>query len=189
MDNNRVTAAPSVSDPPARTDARRAFRRRTLRRFVLRLPELSLLVVLAALVVVGGVQLAARGDGVAQQATGVANHVYTVDQVRDGLQQDPSAWLGRAILVRGVLQGDLTFCGQINPCPPETLGLMDDGNAVLAPDQYVPVVRDGAMNAGDLRYNVPATYRLQLRAAPDACALNPDILCYQGTILGAVGSQ
>jgi hypothetical protein len=34
-----------------------------------------------------------------------------------------------------------------------------------------------------------AALRLQLRAAPDAYTLNPDILCYQGTILGAIVSQ
>jgi hypothetical protein len=36
-----------------------------------------------------------------------------------------------------------------------------------------------------LRFNVPATFRVALHASSTVCSLNPDILCYTGTILSA----
>lgn len=191
MDEARVSTAPPAESSQTRVASRGPARRGASlrRRLILRLPELALLVVLAALALGGGLQLATGGGHATGSAATVSNQVYTVDQVRAGLTQDPSAWVGHTILVRGVLQGPLTFCGQANPCPPETLGLMDDGNAILAPDQYLPVVAQASLDIQRPRYNVPATYRVLVRATPAACALNPSILCYQGTILGGAQAQ
>ncbi len=111
--------------------------------------------------------------------------IYTVDQVRAGLLQDPSSWVGRMIRVRGVLQGPFVFCGNVNPCPPKTLGLVDDGNGIIGSDQYLPVMPGNTLSIASLQYNVPFTYGLQLHADPTACALNPSILCYQGTLTDA----
>jgi hypothetical protein len=154
------------------------------------LPELALLLVLAALMLGGSMQLAAGDGGSALGPASIASdQVYTVDQVRAGLLQDPTAWVGHTIHVRGVLQGPLVFCGEANPCPPATLGLVADGNGILGPDQYIPVVQQAAADAQRLRFNVPATYRIELRATPESCALNPSILCYAGTILDASPSR
>jgi hypothetical protein len=169
--------------PPGRDLRTRAgaFRRRLRRRLILHLPEFAWILVAAALALGAGLQLAgnATSDRDASQA---ADRIYTVDQVRTGLLQDPSSWTERPIQVSGILQGPFVFCGRTNPCPPPTLGLVDDGNGVLGADQYLPVEQDGT-SASSPRFNVPAVYRVELHASSDACSLNPDVLCYTGTIL------
>jgi hypothetical protein len=160
------------------------------RRLILRLPELALLLVLAALALGGSMQMGAGNGGSARGPASItSDKVYTVDQVRAGLLQDPTAWVGHSIRVHGVLQWPIVFCGGVNPCPPATLGLMDDGNGILGADQYIPVAQQAMADAQRLRFNVPATYHVQLRSTPESCALNPSILCYEGTLLDITPSR
>jgi hypothetical protein len=179
MDNVRRSEVSPVDD--ARSERRRKWRRR----FLLRLPEISVGAVVVGLVVAGfqllgsnGSVSSSSGSAIAAVPTSSASQVYSVDQVLSGLQLDPSAWMGQSILVQGVLEGPITFCGQATPCPPEQLALMDNGNGILASDQYLPISSD---NAPSLPYNVTTTFKVQLQAAPDACALNPAIVCFAGT--------
>ncbi|MGH2343978.1 MAG: hypothetical protein ACRDG4_02050 [Chloroflexota bacterium] len=187
MDNLRRAAASTVDD--ARAERRRRFRRR----FLLCTPQLSAIAVVGGLIF-GGVQLLGGGNGSQSSSspagsvlsvTGVAT-VYSVSQVLTGLQQDPSSWLGHTITVQGVLEGPIRFCAQATPCPPERLALMDDGNAVLGSSQYLPI---HSASTESLPYNKVATYSLQLKATPDACALNPAIVCYEGTALSTASSN
>jgi hypothetical protein len=171
-------------------------RRRWLlrRRLILFLPQLAGLFVVVAIVLGTSLQLAndhgSQLAGGSQATTGSAAQeaVYTVGQIRANLLADPSSWVGHTVLVQGVLQGPFVFCGEANPCPPATLGLVDDGNGIIGSDQYLPVLQGPTATVDHLRFNVPMTYRLELRAAPLACALNPTILCYQGIITDVAAS-
>lgn len=178
MDDVRIPALPPGTGPRTHATSRRDLRRR----LILHLPELGLILVVAALTLAGSLQLAGGGGASPSGAGRVDNRVYTVDQVRTGLLQNPTDWVGRTVRVSGVLQGPFVFCGRTNPCPPPTLGLVDNGNGILGADQYLPVEQDGT-SASSLRFNVPATYRVALHASSDACSLNADVLCYTGTIL------
>ena len=179
MDDARIPALPPGTGPRTHATSRRNLRRR----LILHLPELALILVVAALTLAGSLQVAGGGSASPSGAGRVDDRVYTVDQVRTGLLQHPTDWVGRTVRVSGVLQGPFVFCGRTNPCPPPTLGLVDDGNGVLGADQYLPVEQDAASTASALRFNVTATYRLALHASSGACSLNPDVLCYTGTIL------
>jgi len=178
MDNARTSPIPPVNN------AYVARNRKLRRRFLLCLPELSVVVVVAGLIFAGFQLLSGSGPApsssrsvAAIPASGVSP-VYSVTQVLAGLQQDPAAWMGHAVTVQGVLQGPLSFCAQATPCPPERLALMDDGNAVLGSNQYLPI---NSNDQQSLPYNRLAAYTLRLQPAPEACALNPAILCYEGT--------
>jgi hypothetical protein len=162
-------------------------RRATLRRVIHWLPQASFLFV--ALLIVIGTSLQLRSTSTSGQQAGTATTatasqapapVYAVSDVVAGLWQDPSAWVGRTIQVNGVLQGPFVFCGAANPCPPSTLGLVDDGNGVLGSDQYLPVVASASQH---LYFNIPITYSIYIEDVSTACALNPAILCYRGVIL------
>jgi hypothetical protein len=167
-------------------------RRATLRRRVIHwLPQASFLFV-ALLIVIGtslqlrsnsGQQASTTATSTASQGASTASQasdtIYAVSDVVAGLWQDPSAWVGRTIQVNGVLQGPFVFCGETNPCPPSTLGLVNDGNGVLGSDQYLPVVASASQQ---LQFNIPLTYTVSIQDASAACALNPAILCYRGVI-------
>jgi len=139
------------------------------------LPRFSFVLVVAALTFGASLQFSSS-HGTQESAT-----IYTVNQVQAGLRADPSAWTGQEIRVRGVLQGPIVFCANANPCPAATLGLLDDGNAILGSGNYLPVL-PGGMKIATLLFNVPAIYKVRLRAAPDACARNAAILCYQALL-------
>lgn len=184
MDDARTSATPAGGAPIRPTNSyRRDPRRAALRhRVLLRLPELALIVVVAALALGGVLQLGGGGSAARHGAGQAPEGVYTVGQVRAGLVQDPSSWVGRTIRISGVVQGPFVFCGRTNPCPPPTLGMVDDGNAILGASQYLPVEQDLRSAGSPFRFNVPATYRVALRASTAACSLNPDVLCYTGTV-------
>jgi hypothetical protein len=130
---------------------------------------------------------------------------YTVAQIHSLLRYHPAAVVGRTVRVRGILEGPFVFCGESRPCPPATLGLIDDENQSVGPDQYLPLV---ARTAAGLRailgripllralvpapqrlqFGLPATYRLQLREAPALCRRNPAVLCYEGVLPDAAPS-
>ncbi len=179
MDNVRTSKVSPVDD------ARFARRRKWQRRFLLRLPEFSVGAVVIGLLfagfqLLGGTASAPSNSGYAASAAPAVStsEVYSVGQVLLGLQLNPSAWTGRSILVQGILEGPITFCGNSTPCPPEHFALMDNGNGVLGSDQYLPISSDSAQS---LPFNVPTTFSVQLQAAPDACALNLAIVCFEGT--------
>jgi hypothetical protein len=166
-------------------------RARLRRRAIHWLPQASFLFVALLIVVGTGLQLRSsssqpansttvatttQGASTASQAS---QTVYSVSDVIAGLWQDPTSWVGRTILVNGVLQGPFVFCGETNPCPPSTLGLVNDGNGVLGSDQYLPVIASATQH---LQFNLPLTYSVQIQDASAACALNPAILCYRGVI-------
>ncbi|MGH2410002.1 MAG: hypothetical protein ACRDGS_06470 [Chloroflexota bacterium] len=177
MNDSQDSATPSADRTSLMSvGSRRQARRRVWqRRLILALPRLSFVLVVASLIFGASLQFSS-GHGVRESAT-----IYTVDQVQAGLRQDPLAWTGQAIQVRGVLQGPFVFCAEANPCPSPTLGLLDDGNAILGSGNYLPVV-SGSVKSADLPFNVPATFTVRVRPAPDACARNPAILCYQAVL-------
>jgi hypothetical protein len=157
------------------------------RRLIHWLPQASFLFVALLIVIGTGLQLRASSSqpaattAAATTSAGVTGDdvIYSVNDVVNGLWQNPSAWVGRTIKVNGTLQGPIVFCGESNPCPPATLGLVDDGNGVLGSGQYLPVVAPATLH---LTFNTPLTYSVQIRDAATACSLNPAILCYQGVI-------
>jgi len=179
MDNPRFAPNPPLKN------AKVGRPRKLKHRLLLCLPEISLVVLVAGLIF-AGFQLVggsgstpsnAKSDTVAVPASTVSP-VYSVDQVLSGLQLDPTAWIGHSVLVRGVLEGPISFCGRTTPCPPEHMALMDNGNGILASDQYLPISSD---NAWSLPSNVTTTFSVQIQPAPDACALNLAIVCFEGT--------
>ncbi|HWE60118.1 MAG TPA: hypothetical protein VHB98_00250 [Chloroflexota bacterium] len=128
--------------------------------------------------------------------------VYSVGRIRAVLTQDPKAWIGRTVLVRGILQGPFVFCGATRPCPPAVLGLIDGENESVAPDQLLPVAAGSPVPlwavlrrvplAGTLlpapqqmRFGLMTTYQLRLRAAPALCGGNTGLLCYEGVVVDA----
>src|SRR5271166_5397760 len=74
------------------------------------------------------------------RAGGSATPVYTVAEMRGLLMHAPSLWIGRTVLVRGILEGPLVYCAAIRPCPSPTLGLITAENESVAPDEYLPVL-------------------------------------------------
>jgi hypothetical protein len=128
--------------------------------------------------------------------------VYSVEQVRADLTRHPMAWVGRTVRVRGILQGPFSFCGTIRPCPPPIWGLIDSENESVAPELLLPVkagapaplwaalrrlplVRTVVPAPQVVRFGLPTTYRLQLRAAPALCSANTGLLCYEGVVVDA----
>ncbi|HVC81871.1 MAG TPA: hypothetical protein VNL35_15365 [Chloroflexota bacterium] len=177
MNDSHVYAVPPAdrASLPALDSRKHARRRIWQRRLILALPRLSLVLVVAVLALGASLQFSSsRG---AQDSA----PIYTVDQVQAGLRANPSAWTGQEIRVYGVLQGPFVFCAKVTPCPAATLGLVDDGNGILGSGNYLPVVI-GSMDSAALPYNVPATFTLKVKAAPDACARNAAILCYQAAL-------
>jgi hypothetical protein len=162
-------------------------RARMRRRLIHWLPQASFLFVALLIVIGTSLQLRATSSQPASTTAAATSGsvstasttVYSVSDVVTGLWQDPAAWVGRTIQVNGTLQGPFVFCGERNPCPPSTLGLVDDGNGVLGSGQYLPVIAPASQH---LTFNTPLIYSLQIRDASAACALNSAILCYQGVI-------
>jgi hypothetical protein len=186
MEDSRDFTPPGAD--PTRRSSRPAplivGRRAKLQRRVIHwLPQASFLFVALLIVIGTGLQLRSNGgqpaNSTATATSQAPQTVYAVSDVVSGLQQDPAAWVGRTILVNGVLQGPFVFCGETTPCPKPTLGLVDDGNGVLGSNQYLPVLAPASQH---LQFNTPLTYSVQIQDASAACALNPAILCYRGVI-------
>jgi hypothetical protein len=128
--------------------------------------------------------------------------VYTVSQIRAVLAQQPASWVGRTVQVRGILDGPFVFCGATRPCPPPTLGLIDNENGSVGPGQYLPVLAGPpiklwaflrqfpalsrfAPEPQPLHFGLMALYHLRLEPAPSLCSRNSDVLCYEGVVLDA----
>ena len=142
-----------------------------------------MILVIAALALGGSLQLYQNSATLPVGTSQADNQVYTLDQVLTGLAQSPTSWIGRTVRISAVLQGPFVFCGRANPCPAPLLGLVDDGNGILGAGQYLPVERGTSSGTQPaLRFNVPSTFRVALRASTSACSLNPDLLCYIGTL-------
>jgi hypothetical protein len=104
------------------------------------------------------------------------------------------------VRVQGILEGPFVFCGEIRPCPPPTLGLIDTEDQIVGLDRYLPVTTDTVtwplrllrqiplLNsfmpaAQPLQFGRMAVYTLRLAAAPVLCSRNPAVLCDEGVVL------
>jgi hypothetical protein len=131
-----------------------------------------------------------------------AAHPYSVAGIRAALAQHPGTWSGRVVRVQGILEGPFVFCGDIRPCPPPTLGLIDTEDQIMAPDTYLPVTTETQATPLRLIRRIPllgsfvpapqplqfgrmAVYTLRLTAAPILCSRNPAVLCDEGVVLAA----
>jgi hypothetical protein len=116
--------------------------------------------------------------------------VYMVAQVQTHLARDAQWWVGRTILVQGMVAGEPAY----HPIP----SLVDtDAAATVAPLPLVwtgldplraylrrlPVLGRLVPRAQAVRWGEGAVYRIQLRAAPaNSC---PDRPCYEALLLDA----
>lgn len=96
-----------------------------------------------------------------------------------------------------MLEGPFVFCADSRPFPPTTWGLIDDGNSVGDPGEYLPVITAStgqpwvllqrlpllhrlAPASQRLHFGVTAVYRLRLQANPVLGGLNSAVLCAEG---------
>ena len=132
-------------------------------------------VALSGLVLVGGLAL---GVSTVSTGGGAFAPVYTVSELRAGLADNPRAWLGHTMLVRGVALGPA--CPPNASCvfawpalvdadatgPGSSVPLsMGPANSLLALLRRLPLV--GRLVPGQqlLRWGRPAVYRVQVRDA------------------------
>jgi hypothetical protein len=152
--------------------------------------RLALLAVLLAATLVAG--------AVAIQRALDSGPVYSVDQVSAGLVRDPHAWLGRTLLVRGIVPA--YYCpGPISvscpPTPPTTLhsaarasgrslplffGSADPGTSIL---QSEPILRSLLPGPQHLLRGRAAVYRIRVQTlGGDVCGYWP---CYAAVLIDA----
>jgi hypothetical protein len=120
--------------------------------------------------------------------------VYSVAQVQAGLAHHPGTWEGRTVRVRGVaaicLSSDISQrCSHwptylmdavvISPFLPLAWGRLDALRAFL---RRVPLGSQMIAPPQTPRWWMPATYRVQLRAAVGLCGVPP---CYEALLLDA----
>jgi hypothetical protein len=110
--------------------------------------------------------------------------VYTVGQVEAGLARDPEAWTDRTFLLRGTaivaecphfvaICGPLIVGGDRPPSMWDRLPLAAQvGPSGLAFLRRIPVLSSILPRAAVIRWDVPATYRVHLRAAASASVRN-----------------
>jgi hypothetical protein len=116
--------------------------------------------------------------------------VYSVAQVQRHLARDARRWVGRTILVRGVVAGepayhpspslvDVDAAAPIDPLPLAWAGA-DPLRAYL---RRLPVLDRLAPQVQAVRWGAVAVYRIQLRVAPaSSCPYPP---CYEAVLLDA----
>lgn len=130
-------------------------------------------------------------------ATPASGPIYTVAQVRVLVVREPRLWAGRVI----VLSAEAVHCRQYVHVDAHTVcaawqdGLIDPQatgtaaslplepgpvNLLLALVRQVPIVSGVIPAAQELRWGIPSTYRVQLRALPDT-ACSP--ICYEAMVL------
>lgn len=129
--------------------------------------------------------------------------VYSVDQIRADLREQPTAWVGRTVRVHGILEGAFVYCDPTHPCPPVVFGMIDAANmdapqghllrmTLASPSplwatlRRLPLIDAFAPPLQMVRFGLPTTYRLQLRAAPAFCRRTNGVMCYQGVLVDAV---
>lgn len=112
----------------------------------------------------------------------------TVGQVLAGVRHCPHHWLGRTILVRGIVSGYLTDYPQPGPAlAPRAPGLwLYDPTATVAatPEAYLttllPLDEDGRHTQSFLHRDIPrarrAVYAVQL-VVPHPCSFRPPVPC------------
>jgi hypothetical protein len=123
--------------------------------------------------------------------------VYAARTVRDGLTHDPSAWVGRTILVRGRVGGCIPELDAVAwPChshtdrqPPQTDTLealplvVDDADTMLSVARRIPVLSGMLPSLPVLHWESAATYRVRIRAgAFPFCGTGT---CYEAQLLDA----
>ena len=142
------------------------------------------------------------------QGTGGAGPVYSVTELRARLTHDPSAWVGRVVLVRGTVTGCgfarpcpllmVVHCGTAGPCRPIGLpGMMlvdqptaswlrglpvqlGAQNPQLAFLRRLPLVGRVVPPPQVVRWGIPAVYRVQLQPAQrSVCVSSP---CYEAVL-------
>jgi hypothetical protein len=118
------------------------------------------------------------------------SRVYSVAQVQRQLARDARGWLGRTILVRGMVAGEPAYhpapslvavdaAAPVDPLPLAWAGV-DPLRTYL---RRLPVLDSLAPPTQAVRWGVGAVYRIRLRAAPaGSCAVPP---CYQALLLDA----
>jgi hypothetical protein len=145
---------------------------------------------------------------VVMHQVGAASSVYTVTEVRTSLTQDPGAWIGHVVLVRGTVTG----CGFGLPCPlvmavrcaprgscrpiglpgvmlvdqPTTSRLqglpvqLGTENPQLAFLRRLPFVGRVVPPPQGVRWGIPAVYRVQLQPTQrSVCGSSP---CYEAVL-------
>jgi hypothetical protein len=154
---------------------------------------------LVAILLAGTIALAARG--LAGLATG-AQPVYPVAAVEAGMRRDPSAWIGRTVLIRGVVLGRFLDPGCSRPtCPgtgayslapslsaagmtPALLPLVPgSAGAWLAALRHIPVLRRFLPRPRAVQLFKEATYRVHLQEGHQACGARAcmDAILVDGT--------
>ena len=126
--------------------------------------------------------------------------VYAVGAVRAGLSRAPGAWVGRTLRVRAVADNPcLTWMGGANPAciswqpalldasAPNAAKALPLGAApqlpLLAALRRLPLTRWLVGTPQQLRWGVPATYRVRLETAP--ATVCGRARCYQAVLLDA----
>jgi hypothetical protein len=117
--------------------------------------------------------------------------VYTVAQVQTLLAREPKQWLGRTLLLHGMVAGEPAYhpmpslvdadaAVAIAPLPVARSTRPDPLRAFL---RRVPLLGELVPAPQALRWGADATYRVQLRGAPGTwCTMPP---CYQAVLLDA----
>jgi hypothetical protein len=145
---------------------------------------------------------------VVMHQVGAASPVYTVTELRGSLRQDPGAWVGHVVLVRGTVTG----CGFGLPCPavmvvrcttrgpcrplgPPGMMLVDQPtaswlrglpvqlgaeNPQLAFLRHLPLVGRVVPPPQVVHWGIPAVYRVQLQPWQwSVCGSSP---CYEAVL-------
>lgn len=123
---------------------------------------------------------------------GTASPVYTPARLRAALAHNPTRWVGRTVLVRGVVVGYLgvtpsipTFMTGKEVALPGALGLTWGAeDRTLAFLRHLPLVGQFAPPPQQVRWNAQAVYRVRLHvmARSSMCVAPP---CYAATLLDA----
>lgn len=145
---------------------------------------------LVLLIVLAGLLLATCSAAVTTSRRPVRAPVYTVGELRAYLAQDAGAWVGRTILVRGMVAGEPAY----HPSPS-----LVDANAAAAVDplpltwtgpdplranlRRLPILGGIVPRAQILHWGEVAVYRVELRATPAGSC--PSAPCYQAVLLDA----
>lgn len=127
--------------------------------------------------------------------------VYAVSTVRAGLSRAPGAWVGRTVRVRAVVRDScLTWMGGDNPAciswrpalldasAPSATGALPLRAApqlpLLAALRRLPLTRWLVGTPQQIRWGVPTTYNVRLKAAPTTVC--GSARCYEVVLLDAL---
>jgi hypothetical protein len=139
------------------------------------------------LMMVSSLLIAVCGAALTTTRQLAGSRVYSVAQVQRQLARDARWWLGRTILVRGMVAGEPAYhpapslvavdaAAPVDPLPLAWAGV-DPLRAYL---RRLPVLGSLAPQAQAVRWGVVAVYRIQLRVAPASSC--PDPPCYEAVL-------